>query len=71
MMSQGFKRGSRELVQQYQVETRSTSTDMTTIFHALAYDRFIEIQSNLTRKKLNRTNQLPIFLERVLATEIM
>ena len=30
---------------------------MTTVFHALLYGRFIEIQSNHRRKKLHRTNQ--------------
>ena len=30
---------------------------MTTIFHAWPYGRFIEIQRNLRRKKLHRTNQ--------------
>ena len=30
---------------------------MTTIFHTWPYGRFIEIQSNLRRKKLHRTNQ--------------
>ena len=36
---------------------------MTTVFHAWPYGRFIEIQSNLGRKKLNRTNQGSNFLE--------
>ena len=30
---------------------------MTTVFHARSYGRFIEIQSNLRRKKPHRTNQ--------------
>ena len=30
---------------------------MTTVFHAWPYDRFIEIESNLNRKKLHRMNQ--------------
>ena len=30
---------------------------MTAVFHAWAYGRFIEIQSNLRRKKLHRMNQ--------------
>ena len=30
---------------------------MTTVFHTLPYARFIEIQSNLMRKKLHRMNQ--------------
>ena len=29
---------------------------MTTVFHTWAYGRFIEIQSNLRRKKLHRAN---------------
>ena len=36
---------------------RCTSPDMTTVFHAWTYGRFIKIQSNLRRKKLHRTNQ--------------
>ena len=51
------------LIQQFQVATRSTSPDMTTVFHAWSYGRFIEIQSNLRRKKLHRTNQGSNFLE--------
>ena len=35
---------------------------MTTAFHARVYGRFIEIQSNLRRKKLYRTNQDSNFL---------
>ena len=35
---------------------------MTTVFHAWSYGRFIEIQSTLRRKKLNRTNQGSNFL---------
>ena len=34
-----------------------TSPDMTTVFYTWAYGRFIEIQSNLKRKELHRTNQ--------------
>ena len=30
---------------------------MTTVFHALPYNTFIEIQSNLRRKTLHRTNK--------------
>ena len=30
---------------------------MTTVFHGRTYDGFIEIQSNLRRKKLHRTNK--------------
>ena len=35
---------------------------MTTVFHAWPYGRFIEIQSNLRRKKLHSTNQGSNFL---------
>ena len=35
---------------------------MTTVFHTWSYDRFIEIQSNLRKKKLHRTNQGSNFL---------
>ena len=39
------------------IATRGTSPDMTTVFHARMCGRFIEILSNLGRKKLHRTNQ--------------
>ena len=39
-----------------EVAAGSTSADMTTVFRARPYGRFIEIQSNLRRKKLRRTN---------------
>ena len=35
---------------------------MTTVFHARSYGRFIEIQSNLSRKKLHTSNQGSNFL---------
>ena len=35
---------------------------MTTVFHAWPYCRFIEVQNNLKRKKLYRTNQCSKFL---------
>ena len=35
---------------------------MATVFHPRPYGRFIEIQSNLRRKKLHRTNQGSDFL---------
>ena len=35
---------------------------MTTVFHAGVYGRFIEIQSNVKKKKLHRVNQGSIFL---------
>ena len=44
---------------------------MTTVFHTWPYGRFIEILSNLRRKKLHRTIIAAIFLEAVLATGIM
>ena len=44
------------VIQQFQVETRSTSPGTATVFHAWPYCRFIEIESNLRRKKLHRTN---------------
>ena len=42
---------------------RSTSPEMTTIFHAWRYGTFVEIQSNLRTKKLYRTNPGSNFLE--------
>ena len=39
------------------IKISSTSPDMTTVFHAWLYGRFIGIQSNLRRKSLHRTNQ--------------
>ena len=52
----------RFLIQQFQVAIRTTSPDMTTICHAWPYGRFIAIQSNLRRKKLQKTNQGSNFL---------
>ena len=40
----------------------SNYPDMTTVFHAWLYSRFIEIQSNLRRKKLHRMNPGSNFL---------
>ena len=68
MMTQGFKRGSRcwtksptylflQLIQHIQEVARSTSLDMTMVFHVRPYCRFTLIKSNLGRKKLHRTNQ--------------
>ena len=73
MMSQGVKRDSKwrtdspaypflYLIQQIQVATRNTSPDMAAVFHAWPCSRFIEIQNNLRRKKLHRTNQSSNFL---------
>ena len=50
------------LIQQFQVAIRSSSPDMTTVFHAWPYGRFIGLQSNLRRKKLHKTNQGSNFL---------
>ena len=38
------------------VATRGTSPELTTVFHTWVYARFIEIEKNLRRKKLHRTN---------------
>ena len=46
----------------FQVATRGTSQGMTTVFLVWQNGRFTEIQSNLIRKKLHRTNQGPNFL---------
>ena len=43
---------------------------MTMVFHTWLYGRFIEIQSNFRREKL-RTTKAPIFLDTVLAIEIL
>ena len=63
-MSQGFKREKPtpeypfwQLIEQFQAAARSTSPDMTTVFHAWSYGRFKKIQSCLSRNKLHRTNQ--------------
>ena len=39
----------------FQVASRGTRPDVTTVFHTWAYGRFIHIQSNM-RKKLHRMN---------------
>ena len=44
--------------QEFQVATRSTSPDMEPVFHAWPYGRFIEVQSNLRRRKLHKTPAL-------------
>ena len=46
-----------------QVAARNTSPEMTTVFHAWRYDRFIKIQSKLRRKKLHLKNQSSKFFE--------
>ena len=50
-----------KLTQQLQFATRSTSPDLTTVFHAWPYGRFIEIQSNIRTNKLHTTNQVSNF----------
>ena len=44
---------------------------MTTKLHVRPYGIFIEIQGNLRRKKLHKTNQGSIYLEAVIVLEIM
>ena len=81
-MSQWFKRDSKwrtsspaylflKLIKQFQVATRSTCPDMTRIYHAWPYGRFIEIKSNLRGKKFIQQFYAPIFLEAVLAIGTM
>ena len=52
-----------QLIQQFQVAARSTRLGITRVFQARPYGRIIEIKSNLSRKKLHRTNQGSNFLE--------
>ena len=54
-----------------QVARRSTRPDMKTAFHARSYGRFIEIKSNLRKKNFIERIKAPIFLEAVVAIEIM
>ena len=72
-MSQGFKRGNKWrtssstcmflwLIQQFPVAVRSTSPDMTTVFHTWPDGRFMEIQSNLRRNRFHKMNQGSNFL---------
>ena len=51
-----------QLIQQFKVAATSTNPDMAAVFHVLLYGRFMEIHSNLRRKKLHRTNQGSYFL---------
>ena len=51
-----------QLIEQFQVAARSSSSDMTTVVHAWHYGRFIEIQSSLRRKKIHKMNQGSNFL---------
>ena len=57
------------VAEHFQVAPRSSSSDMTGIFHARPYGRFIE--SNLRRKKLIERIKAPIFLDAVFAIKIM
>ena len=59
------------VAEHFQVAPRSSSPDMTTIFHARPYGRFIGIESNLRRKKLIERIKAPIFLDAVFAIKIM
>ena len=72
-MKWGFRRGSKwrsnsptylflQFVKHFWVAARSTNPDMATVFYGRSYGRFIEIQNNLKRKKLHRTNQGSNFL---------
>ena len=44
-------------IQQFQVAARSTIPGMIAVFNAWSYGRFIEIQSNLRKQKIHRTNR--------------
>ena len=66
-MSQEFKRDRKcrinsptysfsQLIQNFQIATRSINPYMTTVFHARPKGRFIEIKRNLRSKSLLRTN---------------
>ena len=52
-------------IQQFQVATRSIIPGMIAVFSAWLYGRFVEIQSNLRKKKLHRTNQNSNFEKKV------
>ena len=72
-MRQGFKRGSKWRANSptYPLAPRSSSPDMTAVFHARPYGRFIGTQSNLRRKKLIERIKAPIFLDAVFTIKIM
>ena len=55
----------------FQLAARSNSVDMTAVFHARPYGRFIEKQANLRRKERIEQIKAPILLEAVLAIEII
>ena len=50
---------------------RRTGPDMATVFHIWLYGRFIEIQSTSGERNFIERMKVPIFLEAVLAIEIM
>ena len=50
--------------------TRSTSPDLTTVFHTWPYGKFIEIQSTFRRRNFIERIRLQFFLEVVLTTQI-
>ena len=53
----------------YQVATRSSSPDMTTVFHARLHGRFIEIKSTSVVRNIIERIKVPSFLEVVLAMD--
>ena len=71
IMSQGFKVASLGLTDYilFSVVNRSTSPDMTRVFHERPYCRFTEIKGNLRIKKLYRMNQDSNFPGTFLAIE--
>ena len=44
--------------QQFQIAAKSTRPDMTLVVHPWPYGRFIEIQSNLRKKKKKKKDQI-------------
>ena len=73
-MSQGFNGGSMcwtnsptypflQFIPHIQVTVSSTCPDLTTVFHARLYGRFIDIKTKFRRKKLHRMYQGSNFLE--------
>ena len=44
---------------------------MTTLFYTRLYGRFVQIQSNIRKKKLQEQLKAPLFLEAVSAIEII
>ena len=57
-------------MQQLQLATKSTNPNVTTVFHARRYGKFIEIQSNLGERNFIERSKAPIFLEAMLSIEI-